>query len=69
MELDILAWTKKWVTIRAIHAYLGFIGCDGVEYIDKDRKRVKSRAIHAYLGCIGCDGVEYIDKDEEEGDE
>jgi hypothetical protein len=37
-ELNILARTRKWVTIKAIHAYLGCIGCDGVEYIEKDEE-------------------------------
>ncbi len=35
-ELNILPRTRKMVTSRAIHAYLGCVGCDGVEYIDKD---------------------------------
>ncbi len=29
-ELNILTRSRKWVTIRAIHAYLGGVGCDGV---------------------------------------
>jgi hypothetical protein len=37
-ELTILTRMRKRVTSRAIHAYLGCIGCDGVEYIDKDEE-------------------------------
>ncbi len=37
-ELNILTRTRRLVTIRAIHAYLGCICCDGVEYIDKDKE-------------------------------
>jgi hypothetical protein len=37
-ELNILTRTRKRVIRRAIHAYLGCIGCDGVEYIDKDEE-------------------------------
>jgi hypothetical protein len=29
---------RKWMTNRAIQSYLGCIGCDGVEYIDKDEE-------------------------------
>jgi hypothetical protein len=37
-ELNILTRMRKWMTNRAIHAYLGCIGCDGVEYIGKDEE-------------------------------
>jgi hypothetical protein len=37
-ELNILTRKRKRVTSRAIHAYLGCIGCDRVEYIDKDEE-------------------------------
>ncbi len=37
-ELNILTRTRKWMANRAIHAYLGCIGSDGVEYIDKDKE-------------------------------
>jgi hypothetical protein len=37
-ELNILTRTRKRVMSRAIHAYLGSIGCDGVEYINKDEE-------------------------------
>ncbi len=38
MELNILTRTRNRVTSRVIRAYLGCIGCDGVEYIDKDEE-------------------------------
>ncbi len=37
-ELNILTRTRKRVTSRVIHAYLRCIGCDGVEYVDKDEE-------------------------------
>jgi hypothetical protein len=37
-ELNILTRTRKRMTNRAIHAYLGSIDCDGVEYINKDEE-------------------------------
>ncbi len=40
MELNILIRTRKRVTSRAIHAYLGCSGCDVVEYIEKDEEEV-----------------------------
>jgi hypothetical protein len=36
-QLNILKRTMNRVTSRALHAYLGCIGCDGVEYIDKNK--------------------------------
>jgi hypothetical protein len=37
-ELTILTRTRKKMASRAIHAYLGRIGSDGVDYIDKDEE-------------------------------
>jgi hypothetical protein len=35
-ELNILTRTMNRVTSGAFHAYFGCIGCDAVEYIEKD---------------------------------
>ncbi len=37
-ELNMWTRTRNRVTSRAIHAYLGCIGCARVEYIDKDEE-------------------------------